>query len=145
MFVSVATAKITEMLVQIFFCTQHFNFRDFVYSVATNDDITVVDGSAAVTGLLLAFALPPTVPLWLPVVGAVFSVVVAKHLFGGLGYNIFNPALAGRAFLLAACLAPVAAIGAPIGARLTHRLPVDWVRNAFYGLLVITGLRLLLH
>jgi uncharacterized membrane protein YfcA len=50
-----------------------------------------------------------------------------------------------KAFLLAACLAPGAALGAPFGARLTHRLPVDWVRNAFYVLLVITGLRLMLH
>ena len=61
-----------------------------------------MDGSAVLTGLLLAFTLPPTVPLWIPAIGAVFGVVVAKHLFGGLGYNIFNPALAARAFLLAA-------------------------------------------
>ena len=61
-----------------------------------------MDGSAVLTGLLLAFTLPPTVSLWIPIAGAIFGVVVAKHLFGGLGYNIFNPALAARAFLLAA-------------------------------------------
>jgi electron transport complex protein RnfD len=63
--------------------------------------ITVTDGSALLTGLLLAFNLPPGVPLWLPVVGAVFAIVFVKQLFGGLGYNFINPALAGRAFLMA--------------------------------------------
>jgi electron transport complex protein RnfD len=57
--------------------------------------------SAVVTGLLLAFCLPPTLPPWMAVLGSVFAIVVAKHLFGGLGHNIFNPALIGRAFLLA--------------------------------------------
>jgi electron transport complex protein RnfD len=57
--------------------------------------------SAVVTGLLLAFCLPPSIPLWMAALGAIFAIVIAKHLFGGLGYNIFNPALIGRAFLLA--------------------------------------------
>ncbi|MBJ6799797.1 RnfABCDGE type electron transport complex subunit D [Geomonas propionica] len=57
--------------------------------------------SALVTGLLLAFCLPPALPAWMAALGAVFAVVIAKHLFGGLGHNIFNPALIGRAFLLA--------------------------------------------
>lgn len=61
--------------------------------------ITVRDGSAFLTGLLLALILPPTFPLWAGALGAVVAVVVGKHLFGGLGYNIFNPALLGRAFL----------------------------------------------
>lgn len=64
--------------------------------------VTVSDGSAVLTGLLLAMCLPPNVPLYMPAVGSVFAIVVAKHAFGGLGYNIWNPALAGRAFLLAA-------------------------------------------
>lgn len=57
--------------------------------------------SAVVTGLLLAFCLPPTLPVWMAALGSIFAVVIAKHLFGGLGHNIFNPALIGRAFLLA--------------------------------------------
>jgi electron transport complex protein RnfD len=52
--------------------------------------------------MLLAFTLPPTVPFWIPIVGSVVAIVVGKHVFGGLGNNIFNPALVGRAFLLAA-------------------------------------------
>jgi Na+-translocating ferredoxin:NAD+ oxidoreductase subunit D len=63
---------------------------------------SIADGSALVTGLLLAMNLPPEAPLWLPVVGAVFAVAVAKMVFGGLGHNFVNPALAARAFLLAA-------------------------------------------
>ena len=59
------------------------------------------EGSAIVTGLLLAFCLPPSLPLWMAALGSVFAIVIAKHLFGGLGHNIFNPALIGRAFLLA--------------------------------------------
>jgi electron transport complex protein RnfD len=63
--------------------------------------ITILDGSAVVTGILLAFTLPPNVPLYLPVIGSIFAIGIAKHAFGGLGMNIWNPALAGRAFLLA--------------------------------------------
>ncbi len=62
----------------------------------------VMDGSAVVTGLLLALTLPPTIPLWMVAVGAVFSIAIVKEAFGGLGHNIFNPALGGRAFM-AAC------------------------------------------
>jgi electron transport complex protein RnfD len=63
--------------------------------------ITAADGSALVTGILLAFNVPPGVPYWMPVVGSAFAIGIAKIPFGGLGYNPLNPALAGRAFLLA--------------------------------------------
>ncbi len=63
--------------------------------------ISILDMSAALTGMLLGMNLPPTVPLWLPVIGAGFAVVIVKQLFGGLGQNFMNPALGARAFLLA--------------------------------------------
>lgn len=63
--------------------------------------ITIGDGSAVVVGLLLAFVLPSHLPWWMAAVGSFFAIVIVKQLFGGLGDNIFNPALAGRAFLLA--------------------------------------------
>jgi electron transport complex protein RnfD len=63
--------------------------------------IAISDGSAVVTGILLAYCLPPGVPWWLPVVGSAFAIAIGKQVFGGLGYNPFNPALLGRAFLLA--------------------------------------------
>lgn len=58
------------------------------------------DGSAVVTAILLALAMPPLLPWWLPVLGSFFAIVVAKHLYGGLGYNTFNPAMAAYAVLL---------------------------------------------
>ncbi|MCL1998456.1 MAG: RnfABCDGE type electron transport complex subunit D [Turicibacter sp.] len=75
-----------------------------LYQRLTGQEITIRDCSAAVTGLLLAFNLPSTVPLWLPIVGSFVAIVIAKQLFGGLGQNFINPALAGRAFLMAAYL-----------------------------------------
>ncbi|MCD6317622.1 RnfABCDGE type electron transport complex subunit D [Candidatus Aerophobetes bacterium] len=57
--------------------------------------------SAVVSGLLLAMVLPPSLPLWAAALGAVFAIIIGKQIFGGLGYNIFNPALIGRAFLMA--------------------------------------------
>ncbi len=62
---------------------------------------TIGDMSAAVTGVLLAFCLPPSIPLWIVVIGDFFAIVIVKGFFGGLGQNIVNPALAARAFLLA--------------------------------------------
>ena len=63
--------------------------------------VTVRDGSAALTGMLMAFIIPPGVSFLIPILGAVMAIYIGKHLLGGLGYNIFNPALLGRAFLLA--------------------------------------------
>jgi len=82
---SIVSALITEGLLQ----------------VLTKKKITVLDGSAFLTGLLLAYNLPSEVPLWLPVVGAFFAIAIGKAVFGGLGQNIFNPALVGRVFLMA--------------------------------------------
>ena len=73
---------------------------EWLYSLVTKTRNTVVDGSAMVTGLLLAMTLPHTVPLWQAALGSVFAIIVVKALCGGLGQNIFNPALAARAFLM---------------------------------------------
>ncbi len=64
--------------------------------------ITIADGSAIVTGILLAFNLPYNVPFWMPIIGSFVAIAIAKQAFGGLGFNLFNPALVGRAVLLAA-------------------------------------------
>ncbi|UCG77995.1 MAG: RnfABCDGE type electron transport complex subunit D [Nitrospirota bacterium] len=66
----------------------------------TDKDTTITDGSAVLTGLLLGLNLPATVPFYIPVIGTISAIVITKQLFGGLGYNIFNPALIGRAFVL---------------------------------------------
>lgn len=62
--------------------------------------VTVSDGSAFLTGLLLALNVPSSVPLYIPAIGTFVAIVITKQLFGGLGFNIFNPALIGRAFIL---------------------------------------------
>jgi len=72
-----------------------------VFQRVTHREIRCLDGSAIITGILIAFNIPVNSPWWLPVAGSFFAIFVVKQLFGGLGYNIFNPALAGRAFLVA--------------------------------------------
>jgi electron transport complex protein RnfD len=72
-----------------------------VIQLLNKKKITLLDGSAFITGLLLAYNLPPEVPFWLPIVGSFFAIAIGKQAFGGLGQNIFNPALAGRVFLMA--------------------------------------------
>lgn len=73
---------------------------EYIYEKRMHRKITVNDFSAAVTGLLLALNLPATVPWWLPIIGSVFAILFVKQLFGGLGQNFMNPALAARCFLL---------------------------------------------
>jgi len=73
-----------------------------LYEKANRREVTVGDFSAVITGMLLAMTLPPGVPLWIPIIGSSFAIVIAKQIFGGIGCNFVNPALAGRAFLLAA-------------------------------------------
>ncbi len=68
------------------------------YLLKTN--VTITDGSALITGILLAFNLPAGIPVWMIVIGSFIAIGVAKLSFGGLGFNIFNPALVGRVFLL---------------------------------------------
>ena len=73
---------------------------EWLYCLVTKSRNTTVDGSAIVTGLLLAMTLPHTVPYWQAALGSAFAIIVVKCLCGGLGQNIFNPALSARAFLL---------------------------------------------
>ena len=82
--VSIAAASLGEFL-----------FRKITKQAPRNKDL-----SAIITGLILALCLPPATPLWMTALGAIFAIVVAKEFFGGLGANVFNPALVGRAFLL---------------------------------------------
>ncbi len=72
-----------------------------LYQLLMKKKMTALDGSAVITGLLLAMNVPPDAPVWMVCIGSAFSIIIAKQLFGGLGFNIFNPALAARAFLMA--------------------------------------------
>ena len=99
---------------------------------------TIMDGSAAVTGVLLAFNLPSNLPLWIIVIGALVSVGIAKMTFGGLGCNPFNPALAGRIFLLISF--PVQMTSWPVPGQLasytdaeTAATPLALMKQAIHG------------
>ena len=87
-FLVIASAIITAVL------------TEFIFDYVTKRGNTVKDGSAVVTGLLLALCLPAGVPLYIPFLGSLFAILVVKCCFGGLGHNFMNPALAGRCFLL---------------------------------------------
>ena len=76
-------------------------FFEWGYRKLLKKHSTIGDLSACVTGILLALVLPPDAPWWLPIIGTFFAIVVVKQLYGGIGKNFLNPALAGRAFLLA--------------------------------------------
>lgn len=82
--------------------------------------VSVTDGSAVLTGILLAFVIPPGVPYWLPIIGAVAAIFINKELMGGLGFNVWNPALVGRAFMMAAFPVAMTAAWLP---------PVDWGKS----------------
>ncbi|MCC8151773.1 MAG: RnfABCDGE type electron transport complex subunit D [Lachnospiraceae bacterium] len=80
---------------------------EYLFNVITHRKQTVGDLSCIVTGLLLALNLSSTIPLWIPVIGGVFAIIVVKMLFGGLGQNFMNPALGARCFLLLSFTGPM--------------------------------------
>ena len=73
---------------------------EYIYEYFMKKTIIIKDLSAVVTGLILALNLPATVPLWIPMIGGIFAIIVVKQLYGGLGQNFMNPALVARCFLL---------------------------------------------
>lgn len=89
---------------------------------------TLGDGSAVCTGLLLAMTLPPQLPAWQALLGAVFAIALGKSIFGGLGFNLFNPALVGRAFLMASF--PLSMTSGWIAPRPWFGAPLDAVTTA---------------
>ena len=73
---------------------------EYIWQKLMHKPITVNDCSAVVTGMILALNMPPEIPVWIPMLGGVFAIIVVKQLYGGLGQNFMNPALAARCFLL---------------------------------------------
>ena len=92
--VTIASTVLTEFLFGVYKWKVRRDKRSLLQSM------TIVDLSAVVTGLLLALNLPVTMPLWMAALGGIFAILVVKMLFGGLGQNFMNPALAARCFLL---------------------------------------------
>nr|WP_024835588.1 RnfABCDGE type electron transport complex subunit D [Clostridium sp. 12(A)] len=73
---------------------------EYVYQSLMDRPVTVSDGSALVTGMILGLNMPPSISLWIPFLGGIFAIIVVKQLYGGIGQNFMNPALAARCFLL---------------------------------------------
>lgn len=73
---------------------------EYIFEKLMKKPITVYDGSAVVTGMILALNMPPQIPIWMPCLGGVFAIIIVKQMYGGLGQNWMNPALAARCFLL---------------------------------------------
>lgn len=73
---------------------------EYVFQKMMKLPLTVSDMSAVVTGMILALNMPANIPLWIPALGGIFAIIVVKQLYGGIGQNFMNPALAGRCFLL---------------------------------------------
>jgi electron transport complex protein RnfD len=101
---------------------------EWLSALALRRRATLSDGSAFCTGLLLAMTLPPQLPGWAALLGGVFAIAMGKMIFGGLGFNLFNPALAGRAFLMASF--PLAMTSGWTGARSWFGAPLDAVTTA---------------
>ncbi|MFW6266346.1 MAG: RnfABCDGE type electron transport complex subunit D [Halanaerobiales bacterium] len=110
---SVILALVPAMLAAVYF----FKFRavllilagitgsvvtEYLFQTIRGKEISIDDGSAVLTGILLALVVPPSLPYWAVILGSAVAIGLGKQVFGGLGYNPFNPALIGRAFLMAA-------------------------------------------
>ena len=89
------TAALIRILVSVASCVCF----EFLFLKITKQKIVISNLSACVTGVMMALVCPPTAPVWMFVVGAAVAMIVAKGLFGGIGSNVFNPALTGRAFM----------------------------------------------
>ena len=96
---SVKPRNINAILL-IVVCIATFVLTEYIWQKAMKLPLTVSDGSAAVTGLLLALNLSSTFPIWMAIIGSVFAIIIVKQLFGGLGQNFMNPALGARCFLM---------------------------------------------
>ena len=104
----------------IFFCVTGSVGAEFLCQKISKQESTIGDFSAVVTGLLLAFNVSASLPWWMCLLGAAFAIIVVKMVFGGIGNNFVNPALAARAFLLASF---------PVAMTLWTRTGVNWVSS----------------
>lgn len=109
---------------------------EILSQVVFRREIKVLDGSALVTGILLAFVLPPTIPLWMAAVGGFVAIFLVKELFGGIGFNIFNPALTARAVLTVSFPFHMTQFTAPLSRGLdavTTATPLSIVKEGLGG------------
>jgi len=102
---------------------------EYVCNKAMKSSVAISDFSAAVTGLLLALNLPSGIPLWIAAIGGMFAIVIVKQLFGGIGQNFMNPALAARAFLMVSWPVPMTSWSKPGVDALSSATPLALVKK----------------
>lgn len=96
-----------DSAVLIIACALFCPLLELLWQKLTHQNVTIGDFSAVVTGVLLAYNLPPQLPVWMALVGCIFAIIIVKQLFGGIGQNFVNPAIAGRVFLLISFAGPM--------------------------------------
>jgi len=104
----------------IFFCVAGAVGSEFIFQKITKQEVTIGDFSAVITGLLLAFNVPASLPWWMCLIGSIFAIIVVKMVFGGIGNNFLNPALGARAFLLASF---------PVAMTAWTKTGINWVSS----------------
>jgi len=109
-------------LLLVLVCTFSAIATEYAVAHFSGKPSTLGDSTAIITGLLLGLTLPPGFPLWMAALGGIISITLGKVLFGGLGFNIFNPALVGRAFLQAAFPVAITTWNAPLASARFHEL-----------------------
>ncbi|MEN8249946.1 MAG: RnfABCDGE type electron transport complex subunit D, partial [Bacteroidota bacterium] len=98
--VSLYVFGISALIITAIAVTSCVIFEYVIQKYLMKTELTITDGSAILTGVLLAFNLPTNIPIWMIIAGSLVAIGFAKSSFGGLGFNVFNPALVGRVFLL---------------------------------------------
>lgn len=116
-FYSFGIGAVITSLIAVIACV---GFEFLIQKFVLKETATISDGSAALTGLLLAFNVPSNLPIWMLIVGCFVAIAVAKSSFGGLGSNIFNPALVGRVFLLMSFPVDMTLWPVPIESRMQY-------------------------
>ncbi len=108
---------------------------EWVFNKIMKKRATTGDLSAVVTGLLIALNMPPRIPLWMVVIGSAFAIIIVKQMFGGLGKNFVNPALAARCFMLIAWTGAMTTFHAPLADAVSSATPLALMKDGATGVL----------
>lgn len=127
--VGIYNFRLSAVLVILTICVTCM-LSEYIWQKCMKQPVTTGDFSALLTGLLLALNLPATIPLWMCVVGGVFAIIVAKQMFGGLGQNFMNPALAGRCFMMLSFSSAMTSFTVKKGAAYMYGVAVDATSSA---------------
>lgn len=122
--VGIYNFRVSALLVILTTCVTCV-LSEYIWQRCMKQPVTTNDFSALLTGLLLALNLPATIPLWMCVIGGVFAIIVAKQMFGGLGQNFMNPALAGRCFMMLSFSSAMTSFTMKEGSDLLYGIAVD--------------------